>query len=92
MFGPRIPNVAMIKREEPMTEVARRAFDFETVLLILFFAEFRVNCDEKRGSFLPRKDSEKQKREKKARDARFGTPSKTDHTQRHERKQRIRYT
>lgn len=29
---------------------------------------------------------------KKARDARFGTPSKTDHTQRHERKQRIRYT
>ena len=31
----------------------------------------------------------KNKREKKARDARFGTPSKTDHAQRHERKQRI---
>jgi len=27
--------VAMIKREEPMTEVARRAFDFETVLPLI---------------------------------------------------------
>ena len=34
MFGPRIPNVAKINNEEPITDVARMTFDLEKVLPI----------------------------------------------------------
>ena len=64
MFGPRIPNVAKIKSEEPRIDVVRRTFDF--VLPICLNAEQSVTFFSRVEIFFveeqPREEKKKKRR------------------------------
>jgi hypothetical protein len=60
MFGPRIPNVAKIKSEEPRIDVVRRTFDF--VLPICLKAEQSVTFFSRLEIFLWRSSLERKRR------------------------------
>jgi hypothetical protein len=64
MFGPRIPNVAKIKSEEPRIDVVRRTFDF--VLPICLKAEQSVTFFSRMEIFFveekPREEKKKKRR------------------------------
>ena len=63
MFGPRIPNVAKIKSEEPRIDVVRRTFDF--VLPICLKAEQSVTFFSRMGIFFVEEQPREEKKERK---------------------------
>ena len=64
MFGPRIPNVAKIKSEEPRIDVVRRTFDFvlpiclKTEQSVTFFSRMEIFFVEEQ----PREEKKKKRR------------------------------